>query len=269
VSPIFRRTALRNVCFASLALFASLLLTSYICQAAWAEGGKSIAAAPTVIFGQQEFGNTAAGVEDSKGNFHSWWNLAVLAGDRVTIDWGAPNYTSGQYPELQVFPLGTNDYTVGGVPFGTYQVQAPNDNGLNQFNFTVASSGDIPFNFTAGPGNCCSGSNGPYDFTAYVLHAVELAIARRRALSIRGILPVAVNRPEGGLVTDPNLRILLQIKGHGRWRSIGQATVANGFAYVPFAVPARLRRQRASLRAIAQGDSYISAASAAVRVRVA
>jgi hypothetical protein len=60
---------------------------------AFAAGGATIASAPTVAYGQQEFGNTATDSTVAQDLCHgsdqtSWWLASVTAGDRLTIDFG-------------------------------------------------------------------------------------------------------------------------------------------------------------------------------------
>jgi hypothetical protein len=49
-----------------------------------AEGGQSIATAPTVIFGTQEFGSIKS---HNEGGCKAWWLLPAVAGDKFQIDW--------------------------------------------------------------------------------------------------------------------------------------------------------------------------------------
>src|SRR5947209_1386053 len=57
-------------------------------------GGSNIASAPTVTSGQQTFGNTTDGC---LGNCSpaDYWKLALIAGDRVTVDWEAQGGNPG------------------------------------------------------------------------------------------------------------------------------------------------------------------------------
>jgi hypothetical protein len=168
------------MCQAVIVLGALMLV---FVSAAWGDGGKTIATGPVVTPGQQESGDTSTVSPESHGNYHSWWNLSVTVGDYVTIDWGAPNFAAGTYPEIQVFPIDTSDYTYADATFSAYQgpfddtrssdyeVQSPSGNGLNRLDFTAGETGNVPFDFTTGPTNCCSSvSNAPYYFTVSVTH---------------------------------------------------------------------------------------------------
>jgi hypothetical protein len=160
-------------------VFGSLMLIPV--SAAWGDGGASIATAPVATPGQQESGDTSTVAPESHGNYHSWWNLPVTVGDTVTIAWGAPNFADGAYPEIQVFPIATSDSTYADATFAEYQgpfedtrssdyeVQSPSAGGVNQLGFTASETGNVPFDFTTGPTNCCSSvSNAPYYFTVTV-----------------------------------------------------------------------------------------------------
>ena len=79
-----RGTIRRSLLLTALCLFGALLLPS----SAMAEGGTSIATAPVVTWGEQEFGNTAQGTHlFVPHGFDQFWGLNVVAGDKLTIDW--------------------------------------------------------------------------------------------------------------------------------------------------------------------------------------
>jgi len=236
-----------------------------------AGGGASIAAAPAVAYGQQEFGNTATDGGTNPGSLsleqqcsqtgdNGWWNLPVVAGDAVTIDWEAPAESYAM-----VFPVGTTDFNVLGEQAVTHEMVSGNGKAALWFRATV--SGTMPL--VIGAGGCTSTITGPYSFTASVKHEVRLSIPHRRVLPLRGTVAVHISTPEGQPVSDSALQVLVQIQSHGHWRSVGSATAAGGVANVPCTVPADLRGSHASLRAIARGNAYEPATSATVRVRVA
>lgn len=246
------------------------------------DGAATIAAGPTAVWGRQTFGTTSTVPPESHGNYHSWWNLSVTTGDHVMIDWGAPNYTSGAYPELQIFPPGTNDYNLSSLHFGEYHgnfedspsteywVQAPGSNGLNQLEFTAGSTGDIPFDFTTGPGNCCSSSaNAPYYFTADVIHTVVLGLNVPSVFPRSGLAHVWADDPAGVGINDPGLTVVLQLQSHGgSWITIGSASPAGGTANIAYTVPASVPTGSVTIRASASGVSYAAAASRSVAVRL-
>lgn len=81
---------------------------------AQAEGGNSIASAPSVVIGSHETGNTANGLHlGSPSALHGWnqfWKIKLKAGDLLVVDWEVS--VPGSNTRLQVFPVGTNDFTV-------------------------------------------------------------------------------------------------------------------------------------------------------------
>lgn len=258
-------------------LSGALLLGCLLCTPAWAAGGNSIASAPVVAYGQQEFGNTATDGGTNPGSLsleqvcsntgtNGWWNLPVTAGDAVTVDWEAPSESYAM-----VFPVGTTDFNLVGSQAVEHEIVASNGKAAMWFRATV--SGTMPFvigaNACPSPTGGWGNLTGPYSFTAYVKHEVRLSILRRRVLPEHGTLAVSVRSTEGHPVSDPGLQVLVQIQSHGHWRGIGSATADSGVANVPYTVPARLRGSHAGLRAIARGNEYEPATSAAVRVRVA
>lgn len=226
---------------------------------AWADGSQTISGAPTVAFGQQEFGNTSSGTQDSDGYFHSYWALPVIAGDSVTIDWEAPNYASGQYPTLRIFPVGTTDYNVGTTE--TSQYQDLSDNGRNELQFTAPRSGTMPVDFRSSCASCDGGA-GPYEFTAAVRHRVLLAVPAKHSLPLHGTVAVTVRDPDGSGVSDAALRISLQVRtAHGAWRAVGAAAPAGGTARIRYVLPSADAGLHLRLRALATGSQYTAATS--------
>jgi hypothetical protein len=263
----------RAVCLISLGIASLLVMPG----TAAASGGASIASAPVVAYGQQEFGNTATDGGTNPGSLsleqvcsntgtNGWWNLPVTAGDAVTVNWEAPSESYAM-----AFPVGTTDFNLVGAEAVTHEIVSSNGKAALWFRATV--SGTMPFVIganacpspTRGPGAL----SGPYSFTAYVKHEVRLSVPHRRVLAPHGTLAVSVHSSEGRPISDPDLQVLVQIQSQGHWRGIGSATANGDVANVPYAVPAGLRGSHAGLRAIARGNEYEPASSATVRVRVA
>jgi hypothetical protein len=242
-------------------LLGGLMLTSLICAPAWAEGGTSIAAAPAVAYGQQEFGSLSQGSNEDGCIYRSWWAVTVMAGDEVTVDWEAQD----RYAYLHLYPLGTTDFT---FPQANPVAESSlNDNLKAELTYQATQTGSLPLEFYASS-DCGVAPPGPYSFTAYVVHTLRLFVAHRGRLPLSGTMAVGVHTPVGEPITDPNLQVMLEIKLRGHWHTVGTATPANGVASVPFSLSARLRHLHVSLRAIARGSAYHSASSAAIRVRV-
>ena len=247
---------------------ASLLVVPGTAAAA---GGASIASAPAVTYGQPEFGNTATDGGTNPGSLsleqvcsttgaNGWWNLEVVAGDGVTVDWEAPAESYAM-----VFPAGTTDFNVAGTQAVTHEMVSSNGKAALWFRATV--SGTMPL--VIGAGGCSTTTTGPYSFTAYVKHSLRLSIPRRRVLPLHGTVAVHVSTPEGQQISDSALHVLVQAQSDGHWQTIGSASAAGGVASAPCTVPAGLRGSHTLLRAIARGNAYEPASSATVRVRVA
>lgn len=235
----------------------------------YAEGGASIAAAPSIVPGQQEFGNTTNGPgysDGCQGDYHiSWWILPAISGDNVVIDWEEPEEIRHVYSGLEVLAVGTTDFNWPKA--STVVVSSLNSNGKAEASFTATSSGNMPVLVTTSTADCASGTPGPYAFTVHVTHALNVALPHVGVLRSKGTLAVRVHNPEGGAINDPSLQVELQIKGHGGWQTIGVAPVADSAALVHFKIPSRLRHQRAALRAIVHGPEYKLTASSHVKVR--
>ncbi len=233
----------RAICLIGLGI-ASLLAVP---GTAAAGGGASIAAAPAVTYGQPEFGNTATDGGTNPGSLsleqqcshtgnNGWWNLPVVAGDGVTIDWEA---LAESY--AMVFPVGTTDFNLVGSQAVAHEMVSGNGKAALWFRATV--SGTMPL--VIGAGGCFTSTTGPYSFTAYVKHTVRLFIPHRRVLPLRGTVAVHVSTPEGQPISDPGLQVLMQIQSHGHWRSIGsgQLTAAGPMCHTrcPLACAAATR----------------------------
>ena len=239
-------------------LLASMLLLA-ISASANAEGGASIAAAPALVVGQQEFGTLAT--PDAHCVYASWWLLPVIAGDTIQIDWEVHN----EGVHLHIWPPGTNEFN-----FETRESLklVPNTNLKTESTFQATQTGDMPMRFAVAEEQCPTvGVPGPYSFTAYVTHALNIALPHVATLHSKGTLTVAIHNPEGGVIDDPAVQVEVQIKGHWGWQAIGLASVADSAAIVHFKVPSRLRHQLVTLRALAHGTGYKSASSAHVKVR--
>lgn len=234
----------------------------------YAEGGTSIANAPTVVPGQQEFGNLVngaaiAGCEGGEYFYNEWWLLPVTVGDHVVIDWEEPAGTSSQYGGIVVYPVGTTDYNYPHT--ADLLKQQLNSNDKNEATLIAKQSGNMPLLVTSG----ACGTPGPYSFTVDFTHALSVALPPVKRLKPKGHLTVGVHNPEGGAISNPGLHVELQVQhGHGAWQSLGTAAVNNSGATITYTIPRRLAKQRVTLRAVAQGPSYITTASRSMRVRV-
>jgi hypothetical protein len=182
-----------------VAAFAVFGLTS---TSALAAGGSSIASAPVVSYGQQEYGSIGDSQEQTRdhcdtGDYPagtSWWNLLVRAGDRVTIDFESnPSVDAG----LTVFSVGTTDFQVGTVGESVYAI--PDQNGKGQTTFNAPKSGGMPLGFFG-----CE-ATGPYDLTAYVRHGLFLYLKASGYASHQTKFYLALHTPDGKPVGSKSL----------------------------------------------------------------
>jgi hypothetical protein len=251
-----KETRLRRLICAT---FVASAFLSAAAASAGAEGGMGIATAPTVAIGQQEFGNLA--MPDARCGYASWWQLPVVAGDTIRIDWEV--HDEGIH--LHVWAPGTTEFN-----FETRESLklVPNANLKTESTFPATQTGDMPIRFAIAEQHCPSVKvPGPYSFTAYVTHKLSLALPHIAALHNKGTLAVAVHDPSGGPIDDSAVQVQLQIKGRGGWQTIGFASVANSVAAVRFKVPVRQRRRHVTLRALARGPDYAPASTAHLKVR--
>lgn len=248
-------TLRRLICVALVAC--AFALTAAV--SADAEGGAGIATAPTVAFGQQEFGTLAT--PNAMCVYASWWLLPVVSGDMIQIDWEVHN----EGIHLHVWAPGTTEFN---VETRESLKLVPNPNLKTESTFQATQTGDMPIRFAIAEEHCPSVNvPGPYSFTAYVTHALNGALPRVGVLRRRGALTVGVHNPEGGPIASSGVHVAVQIKGPGPWQTIGTATVVSGAAVVHFAVPGYERHRLVTLRAIANGPEYASASSSHLKVR--
>lgn len=218
-----------------------------------ATGGSSIGSAPSVVYGQQEFGNTVTDeggerpdCDTTRGPGRSWWMLPVIADDRVTID--LEGKTEGDGFLVNVYPLGTNQFNVGqSKPFASTVNHQENKEELS---FTAPATGTMPM----GVATC--DAVGTYNFTAYVVHVIRLGLPHPLLLRRKGLLSVSVHSPDGGIISDPALRVIVQVGGNGSWWNVGSSSVTDSVAAIRMTIPTRLRGRLVKLRVIAGGGAY-------------
>jgi hypothetical protein len=254
------RSALSLVC-------ASVVLWMITAPVALADGAKTIAGAPVIAPGQQEFGNDANGAEDVNQVFDSWWILNVSAGDHITISWEAQLDSQGRGPALLIYPAGTTDFNVGNTALTTYQFL--NSNGKNQLNLTASVDGAIPVDLQA-DGNINLQYEeyppGPYDFTVTVQHALvaSLSVTGSSRRSHQTSFRVGVRSPDGVAISNPNLRTSVQRLFHHKWMQVATFGAPATF----HATWARSQRGKWQyIRAQVYGPGYVTATSQTVRVK--
>jgi len=216
-----------------------------------AAGGSTIGSAPIVVYGQQEFGNTATDNPNSycnlgQGNEESWsfWNVPdLVAGDRVTIDFGG---LSDLYANL--YPAGTNDYNFQNANAVASANAEENQHG--QILYTTPRDGTMPLEFTSD--NCDDA--GPYNFTAYLSHEIVIGVSAAAYPSAHATrFSVSLHSPDGMALTDPSLRVSFTLVRRGRTAVLG--TVA-----APFKLTHKwsksLRGKRETVRVTVTGNGY-------------
>ena len=240
-----------------------------------AAGGTDIASAPVVVIGQVQMGDTASdstagsggscSVDNAGLGRSSWWNLPVIAGDVVTIDWEP----IGENHALRVLPVGTTDFTVKKTkPEAESKHSTPSKARLR---VKAGFTGTMPI--VVYDGGCSSRDPGPFYFTTYVKHRVLLSVPRVSVLPRHGSLSVGVRNGDGAPITDSGVFVRLEYRYDGktgvRYGIIGRAVGANnGTAQVAYVVPRSLRGKRVYLRASATGPNYSERPSTSRLTRV-
>ncbi len=241
---------------------------------AYADGGSSIASAPAVPAGAQQFGSLGPSsytyehrdLNECYAAFRSWWALSIVAGDSVQIDWEAQNGAVG----LNIWAPGTTDFNFPQTNPITHEGLSTATNKA-ELTYGFDASGIYPLEFFDVFQIGCGGKPapvGPYSFTVLVTHALSLALPFVHTLLPKGKLVVGVHDPAGGPIDNPGVIVELQIKGRGRWITIGKAPVSSSAAAIAYTVPRSLRHNRhVTLRALAAGPGYRAAGSAHIKVR--
>ena len=244
-----------------LAIFAS----ACCCAApAFGDGASNIAAAPPVVFGQQEFGNVGTGAYTQTdelcdgASYQSFWALGVTSGDAVTINWESPQSNpESAYTTLDLWPVGTTDYNLYSARTAAYSRLNPNQKG--QLTYTATTTGVMPLDFAA-----CGGNTGPYDFTASILHRLVLSLsARADSRHHRTTFTVAVHNPDGAPISSPALQATFTRLTSGRW--VSPHTVAQPFRFSENWTK-KTRNTWQSVKVTVSGTGY-RAASARIRVK--
>jgi hypothetical protein len=237
-------------------------LALVLVSVSFAAGGSTIANAPVVVSGQQNFGNTTAMPTQGSSSYrYEYWRLQLISGDAVTINFGVGTPTT--HLEVYLYQPDVTDFNV--LNSGPDKGASPQSNGKGQLLYDAQRSGTYPLMFRT----CCSSGHGPFDFVAYIKHAVKLFIPGRSSIARNGSVAVQVRNPDGQPVTDKGLKVTLRGVWGKKARTLGSATPTNGLVRFKLHLPASLRGQTIKLRAIGSGPNYLGALSVfrAARVR--
>ncbi len=258
------KTASRRV--GLLAVLVVLVALASAPARALAAGGTSIASAPAVVYGQQEFGNTATDqhLEGSCGfsgdAWRSYWTLNVVAGDRLTIDWES----SAPKTEIELMPIGTTDFTF--LKTEPAASQSLSSNGKNQLQYTAPQSGAMPLYFQA-----CGFENagGPYDFTATDQHALVVGLQQYAHIKTTSTLWGKASLADGTPVPDGLVFTLSASWGdHGQAQY--QATSSGGALGFPLSLPASAQGRFVTFTLTRAADvQYQEAKSTEMKVKAA
>ena len=240
--------------------------------AAVSGGGTTIAAAPTVAFGSQFFGNDATAPAGPYGGHYEFFKLPLVAGDAITIDWEEQASTG---VELQLFPSSTNDFNFKDAKPTSWQKIGGSGLRRNEFKVSatqteavVLAFDDVDYDPSAFCSPCATGTPGAYDFTVNVKHAVVLFLPARATLPRQSTYTVGAHAPDGTPINDAGLRITLLGIWQGASHRLGTASIVSGAAAFHLKLPVTLRGKKISLRAQAAGSNYTATLSLARTVTV-
>ena len=222
-------------------------------------GGGTIASAPTVTPGTQEFGNTADGKYQYYGQDYGadFWKLSLIAADHVTVDWES-TYDSGcgcwYVDRFLVWPKGTTDYSINNVdPFQKFY---GGGNGKAESSFTANATGAFPIMFVSVDEN---GGTGPYDFTVRVRHLPRIKMQQLPTRVSSGMsAKVTAYFADGKPISGAKPVIRVRGQWQGAWHSLGSGTPTNGLATIKLVIPSSARGMAVKFQATASGGAYVS-----------
>jgi hypothetical protein len=246
-----------------VAVLGACLAVAVVVSASLAAGGTSIANAPVVVSGQQNFGNTANIPQDSSGYRREYWRLNLIAGDALTLNFGIGSPSVDV--DVLLYPAGITDFNV--LRTNSVESEDPQSNGKGQLTYSAPGTGTYPLMFRT----CCgtnSSRHGPFDFVAYIKHRLKLFIPLTPSVSRTGTIAVQVKSPEGSPISDNGLRVTLNGIWAKKAHKLGTASAANGVAKFKLHLPASLKGLVIRIRAVGQGSNYLGALSSTRAVRV-
>jgi hypothetical protein len=178
-------------------LTAVVLACSLSAAGALAEGGPAISGAPTIAYGQPNFGNLTSVASDGKGCQREFWLLPVIAEDHMTLSWDAMSLGTSAV----IYPVGTKDYS-----WLTAKVVAEassNSSGAGQVSFAAPRTGDMVVMFVdqdSASAGC--GNPGPYQFNASVVHKmiVSLRTVRKKTTLYYATFQITLYNPDGARI---------------------------------------------------------------------
>lgn len=228
-----------------------------------AAGGSNIASAPTVVYGQHTFGTTATGSYE-KCYPAEYWNLAMKAGDQVTIDWAAANHDFAE--EAMIYPVGTTDFSINNLNALGYYYLGSNNHAEAVFKTGVGGSFPLIFR---GDG-CYEPTPGPYDFTVTIQHALTISLKSYTHIRTTTTIAASANLVDGTPVPDGmafNLAVSWPNPNHES--ALYTATSVGGAFSFPLALPESARGKKATL-IVSRGPDpqFLGAESAKLEVQV-
>lgn len=251
-APLARSRAARIV---GLVVASVVLITALNAPPAFAAGGATIASAPIVPFGVQEFGTTATGEYDcGPGEF---WNVVLQPSDQITIDWETAKEEYAY--EVVVYPAGTTDFSINNVePLERYYL---GDNGKAEAVFSSGTGGTFPIIFAA---RGCDEDNhaGPYDFTINRQRAILVSLAPQQNVNTNSMLGATAHFADGTPVPD-GLSFTLEASW-GDGNALYTATSSNGGLTFPLALSESAIGDTVSFVVTRPGDSQYQAVKSGV-----
>lgn len=164
-------------------------------------GGRSIAGAPQLVYGQLEAGG---------GTPDEFWRIATYGGDQLTlrIDWGVD--TLGM---IEIYPPSVDDYTLTEAkPVGFWQNDGNEGGGKRQYVFTIPFTGNGTLAICERNGGSCDENpsssfdqslSDPFSFTVTDAHATGLSVSaprlarRRSTVTVTGHVQSPAGVPQG------------------------------------------------------------------------
>lgn len=253
-------------CLAALALAAAIFVV--IPLAASAAGSPSIANAPLVQPGVQQFGDTSCCKAGGDPRNYSgqdlshreFWKLPLRSGDRVTLNWQS---VAADGVRIALFTPATTDFNYDdrNKVIVVARGSIPNK---GQVSFTATRTGHWPLSV----GTHWQSETSGYDFTVSVKHVARLQLAPVTSVSRSGSVKLTVRAPDGSPISATALKLRLEGFWAKRWHPLATRSPKAGKASFPLRLAPALRGTTIKLRVRAAGPSYLPAKSQTLAVRV-
>jgi hypothetical protein len=229
-----------------------------------AVNGTKPSTAPNVVVGQQYFGTTHTGTNDTQ---EEYWHLPpLLAQDVIQLAWHVSGVDDTFATQVCLIE-GADDYN-----YGSFECSDSNSydtpNGAARSFIPVPSASTAAFLMFYKRGFTCCNSGGPYDFIVEaILHKIGVSLAPRSTVGRKAAVVARAVLTNGAAVPDGVVG-KLKVSYHHKARTYA-ATSSGGTLNFRLALPRKWRGKRVKLVALVpQQASYQLSKAVPTKVKV-